>query len=539
MVINIVASAKPKQHKYIYYNKGAYVIEKKGNGEKHYFGRYQSLSEAMKVRDFLISQNWNVKPTPEEVYLESQKKYYTRIYKSHNKTQYYINNRAGLYLGVVPTIEEALYLRDLYSDEYEIEKVPHVDDMDLKTNNPYIENGLAYPLPDRLILEKPRTTGHGFGVIRKRDNHYRLERGGKYYATCITYEQAYFYYQEFNKRGWDKKNIPGIKADYPEWYTWLNQFYIYISRHNARNRYNWKLTLTPYNNGKLEHLGYVNLEDALFERDFLMAHDWNYELLVECIDDSLNPYYDMELPPYPERRIRNIFLDNNHDEELARMRDYIMENGDVTREEVADYMNITSMTIGNWMNKYHTSFRDFKKLCLMGEDPLNYFSMPKHIYTPDLSPCRPKHFRNYVTKNKQNKTNPYKIVKDGVCYGVYPTREIASKISNELQRIGWSDENRRKLQAEYNLKPFGEKRYNIYPTRAGHYCVRRKLNGKMVQYGTFDTWMEAALIRDQLKQNNWDKELMPVIREAIQDDLQLIQSFKSNMFNGKREEDIL
>lgn len=490
----------------------------------------------MNARDQLIANNWKITKTPEQEYLEAQKKYFNRIYLSHNKTQYYINNRAGIYFGVVPTIEEALYFRDLYSDETNPDNIPSVESIDLKTNNPYLKNGLKYPLPERLILHEPRTKGYGFGVIRKRKNHYRLEKSNKYYTTCITYEQAYFYHQELNKRGWDKKNLPGIAKDYPEWYTWLNRFYIYITRANADSKYNWQLTLTPNNNnGKLEYIGYVNLEDALHERDFLLSHDWDYDLLVECIDDTCNPYYDMELPPYPERKIKNLFLENNHDKELKIMRDYVYSHGDVSRGEMAEQLNITGATLTNWLKKYDADWRYFKKLCLEGKDPLDHLSMPEHIYTPDLTPKKPKHFKNYVTVSKVNKTNPYKIVKDAVQYGVYPTWEIANKISNELQKIGWTQENRKKLQKQYGLKNKFKTKRNVYLTPAGHYVVRRK--GKKrntISYGTYTTWLEAAIVRELLAYYDWDKNKLPSIQVEAKQYYHMILSFKNNMFGGKR-----
>ena len=43
--------------------------------------------------------------------------------------------------------------------------------------------------------------------------------------------------------------------------------------------------------------GYSHVEDALYERDWLVANDWDYEALVYSIDDKNNPYGDMEIPP--------------------------------------------------------------------------------------------------------------------------------------------------------------------------------------------------------------------------------------------------
>lgn len=489
----------------------------------------------MKARDKLIANNWVYEKTPEEQYTIKQKKYYNRIYLSRNKTQYYVNNKYNFYLGVVPTIEEALYLRDLYFNESDTDKIPSVETLDLKTNNPYIHDGLDYRLPERLKLKKPRTEGYGFGVIRKRKNHYRLEQGGKYYATCITYEQAYFYYQELNKRGWDKKNLPGIKEDYPEWYTWLNRFYIYITRETVNKQSNWKLAFTPSNNpeDKLDYILYVNLEDALYERDFLMEHNWDYDLLVECIDDSKNPYYDMELPPFPERKIRKVALEYNHDKELEKMRDYIYTHGDINRNDMAKILNVTGQTLSNWFKKYNTTWTRFKKICLKGEDPLKYFTMEKTIYTPDLSPAKPKHFRNYVHKNKNNKSCDYKIVKDSVYYGSYPTWEIANKVSNLLQEHGWTQENRKKFQKEYGVAFQDNKYNNIYPTPAGHYVIRRKNKKRQtINYGTYHTHLEASIVKLLLVDCNWDKNKLLSIKAEAKKLLRRVLAFQDNMFHG-------
>lgn len=490
----------------------------------------------MKVRDELIRNNWIVNKTSEEEYFEAQKKYYTRIYLSRNKRRYVIINKVKNYIGRVDTIEEALYLRDLYYTTEKTENIPDIESLDLTLNNPYLQDGLKYPLPERLKLQPPKDKGYGFGGIRKRSNHYRVERNGKYFTTCVTYEQAYFYQQELNRRGWDKKNLKSIADDYPEWYTWLNRFYIYVTPETTDNRYNWQVSLTPANNnGKLETIGYVNLEDALYERDFLMQHNWDYELLVEAIDDNENPYYSMDLPPYPERKIRNLFLDNNHDKELGIMRDYIYEHGNVAREEMANYMNITSVTLTNWLKKYDADYRYFKKLCLEGEDPLNHISMPEHIYTPDLSPCKPKHFRNYVTYNRISKTSPYKIVKDYVTYGVYPTWEIANKVSDELQRLGWSQENRIKLQKKYGILPKPRNKRNIYKTKYGRYSVRKRFKRNSTSYGAYDTWLEAMLVRELLACNGWDKKDLPWIQTEAKKYYMMILAYQNNMFGGKRE----
>ena len=372
------------------------------------------------------------------------------------------------------------------------------------------------------------------GVIHRRDNHYLVEHDGRDYASCVTYEQAYFYQQEFNKRGWDKNNLEGISDDYPLWYNWLNRFYIYITRDTVDNRYNWKVTVTPKNSpeGKLEYLGYVNLEDALFERDFLAEHNWDYELLVECIDDNLNPYYNMILPPFPERKIRGFIL-SNYDNEIKLMGEYIHEHGDVTQYEMADYMNASKVSICKWLKRYNIGWTGFKKLCLTGADPLDCLKMEEHIYSPDLTPSKESNFKNYVVFDSGNKKS-YKIVKDGEWYGAYATRELADKISNGLQELGWSKENLDILREQYDCLPRrqGERDLHFHLASNGHYSIRKNHDGRNRNYGTYSTWLEAAIVRSLLISHEWDKDSLGMVQAKAKQIELRVRVYQSSMFYG-------
>ena len=116
------------------------------------------------------------------------------------------------------------------------------------------------------------------------------------------------------------------------------------------------------------------------------------------------------------------------------------------KEDVAAALNIVPPTIRNWLKKYDCKWKDFQTISLAGENPLDYYHMKEHIYEPDLTPRPAKHFTNYVQRNKASTNNPWRIVKDAKYYGSYPTREIADKISNELQKTGWSKENLERIR---------------------------------------------------------------------------------------------
>ena len=329
-------------------------------------------------------------------------------------------------MGTVKTIEEALYYRDLYSDCPL--PVPKPQTIDLITDNPYLIDGLRYPLPPRLVKED-NYTNYGKGSIQQRSKtSFRIKHNRVTFATCRTYEQAYYVRQELQKCDWDKNQVDKILADYPKWYTWLMKFYRYIIRNSNGKGYILNFP-REYSESTFERITYHNLEDALFERDFLVENDWDYEALVYSIDDKCNPYYDMELPPYPQRKIRNVSERNTYVTELNNIRDLILD-GVTNQGEVAMMLNTSAVNIRNWLSKYNMDWIDFKNLVLSGEDIWTVLELEEQYYVPDLSPSMPSNFTGYVHKN-QSKRSPYCVCRKGEYYGSYQDKKTARKVVNE------------------------------------------------------------------------------------------------------------
>ena len=138
-------------NKHIYKTKcNTYTIFKQINNKKITFKTCKTLNEAIEYRDKLIANNWQpLEETPEEKQEREQKEYYKYIQRVPKGRRYKIVNIQDGYLGAVRTIEEALYYRDLYSHQ-DKKDCPKPKDIDLTTNNPYIQNGLKYPIPERL-----------------------------------------------------------------------------------------------------------------------------------------------------------------------------------------------------------------------------------------------------------------------------------------------------------------------------------------------------------------------------------------------------
>ena len=469
------------------------------------------------------------------------RQYYQRIYLDTSQTCYIINRKGGTYLGTAKTLEEALYYRDLYSESTE-KNVPKPQVLDLKTNNPYLINGLKYSIPKRLQTPpdyKPYTPKGS--IYQRTKSCYTLYYSKTYLCTCRTYEQAYYVLGELRKHNWDKNRLPEIFDSYPEWYTSLMELYRYITidqqyKNKNSKKYVLNIPREYLAEGKtLDTIrGYTNIEDALFERDFLEQHEWDYELLVEQINDLENPYYDMDLPPYPERKIRNLRKRKTHAKEIRQMQEIILENPDIQQKELSEKLNTSGMNIRNWLRNYNTNWLDFKTLILAGDDPLEKLELKRIIYKPDLSPSMPKNFKGYIHKNKASKKYPYIIVHKKKSYGYYPDRKIALKVVKDLIACNWDHSQLKKIQRSHGYIAVHGSKNLIYKDR-NTYRVRKTLpDGRLGNYGCYPCQRLAEIVRDLLKKENWNKKLLPSIKEFAKYIYKSENEYYNNMFSGVR-----
>lgn len=502
--------------KYIHKANNRWVVQKTINGKLKAYKSFTKLNDAIQYRDQLIQNNWE--EPPEETENRKKKEYYKHIHTNQRKRKYVILNNKSKYLGTVNTIEEALYYRDLYSDCPT--KVPRPSEVDLKTDNPYLIGGLRYPLPERL-QKQDNYTDYGKGHITQRSvSSYRVSHNSTNYCTCRTYEQADYVRKELNKCDWDKNQIPRILADYPRYYTWLLLFYQYISKIKVDGEWNgkWKLVIPRdyTEEGKLEYLTYSNIEDALYERDILKENGWDYETLVYTIDDTKNPYYEMELPPYPQRKIRNIQERKTFQKELEQMRDLILD-GVQFQSEAAEIMGVTTMSLRNWLNNYNIKWNDFKAIVESGEDIWNVLELKERYFTPDLSPSKPSNYTGYVHKT-QSKRSPYCVARKGEYYGSYSDKKTAKKVVKELEKVNWDKKQLRKIQDKLGHKQFLNSKRWVYEVNNGKSWMIRKKNKdrKMINYGHYKDKKIAEKVRDLLVENNWDKTRLDEFRRIAE-----------------------
>lgn len=502
-------------------NQGKYYVQKIINGEAKNYGMFDTFHEAMKRRDECVRNGWVWEPTLHQ----RVKEYYKCIHVKGNKYNIY---RTHKYFGVCDTIEEALWFRDkcLESDW----NVPKPQELDLITGNPYLENGLDYPLPKRLRLPG-KVTRRPVGTIvkGKGDQSYAVMKNKDYFGCYRTFEMAYYVLSKLRECDFDKGQLDQIIEDYPVWYTELMYFYQYIFKKGK----GWCINITPKNSesGKLEHLYFRRIEDALWERDLLVKYDWNEELLIECADDTKNPYYDMTLPPYPQRKIKNIQERVDRTGMFNRMTSLLLVGAN--QEEISDELGMTSVTLRNILKReFSISFIDFRRIVESGEDPNEVLTQKKKIYQPDLK----RYYRNnnFVSYYKSLKS-PYCIYhknKDRVSeyFGAYPTRELANKISNDLQACNWDKSKLLEIQRRHGWEspksnPYITKRYYTSKVTGERYVqnyqVRKKDKGS---FGTYKDNRVAELVRDLLVDCDWDKDKYPMIREFAEYTIKLIDN---------------
>ena len=532
-------------HKHISKTGNTYSIDKSINNKVIHFKSCKTLDEAIKYRDRLIANNWEPLPETEEEKLEKNiKEYYKRIQINSRKTGYAIRNDKDEYLSHAKTIEEALYYRDLYRS-YEKGTTPSSNDLDLKTDNPYIRDGLKYPLPERLVLPE-RDSEYGKGtIVQKGETSFHVHHGSRanggksYVCACPTIEMAEYVKAEMNKVDWDMDELQRIIDDYPRYYTWLLFFYQYIHK-TDKGKYEILIPKEYLDEGKtLELIGVYNrIEDALFERDFLMENNWDYDLLVENIDDSNNPYYDMDLPTYPTRKIRNITKRNYREKELTEVMELIRDNPDFSQREIAEKLNIVDVTLRNWLKKlYNTDYTEFKRLVLDGVNPLEVLERNEQIIQPDLSTKKPNNYKGYVHHLKRSDT--YQVRKGTEYFGTYKSEKLARKIAKDLMKCDFDKSKLKAIQKRHGYtSPVMSKRW-VYK-QGNNWAVRRKNKKKvMLTYGVYRDKRIACLVRDMLIMYGWNMENMQWIEDTAIISIEMIDQYPYTMFGKTTIEDIV
>ena len=317
----------------------------------------------------------------------------------------------------------------------------------------------------------------------------------------------------------------------PRWYTWLNNFWKFVTPAQGGN--GWRVNLTPRNTGyeKFEYVFFKSVENALWERDLLVKYGFDEDIVTYLGDDSENPYFDMEIPPYPQRKVRRIKEREPRTDLFNKMYELIQSDEDYSQEELCEQCGLTSANFRMiLLNEFDTNWAEFKLICESGENPNEVLEQKPLIYQPDTS----VHIEEY-SQYKGNiayypeRKSKYAVYKwdnsygRGQYYGSYPTRELAEKIVADLKKCDWDKGQLKKIQRKHGWNSMvGSKRW-VYPVKQKlkdgtvkvyGYTVRHKnKDKKMISYGYYKDKRVAELVRDLLITVDWNKDFLQTIQD--------------------------
>ena len=207
---------------------------------------------------------------------------------------------------------------------------------------------------------------------------------------------------------------------------------------------------------------------------------------------------------------------------MNQLKELILEGAN--QEEIAEIVGHTSVTIRNILRKeYDCSWAELVKVVKAGEDPNEVLEFQPLIYKPNLDYIPPN--KNYVQFNEHRKSK-YSVCYREEYFGSYPTRELANKISNDLQKIGWDKTRLEEIQLKHGHKTIKNSKRWVYPntytskktgkTRTLSYSVRKKDKNRVIHnFGSYKRKDVAERIRDLLILNDWDKKELGNIIEQV------------------------
>ena len=499
---------------------GKYRIRKRVNGRTVYYGTYNTFNEAVNTRDQLIKHNWdkNILTTDED----KSREYYKYIRRNGDycyDVNRPTNNKKGLprYMGTCKSIEEALYYRDIAKNNDYIIGKPQ--EYDLITDNPYIKEGLTYPVPERLQPRKNREEsqyGKGY-IVPKGPNSFQVWYNKNYYGSYTTREYAEYIRLQLHEHNWDMSKLEEIKKGYPEFYTGILHFWRYIY---YRPEYDWWECMKRLSNGETLRVMFKNPYDVLHERDIYERYDWDLDMVVELAEPEDNPYKDMELPVYPTRRVK-VHYELNEEYYTDYLLDFafFINAFDVnTKAGLAETLDISVHVVNDVLSKFNVGWEDFKVLACSGEDILSVLTYD-NLVSPDLSPVRSK--SNHIYFDKSRKYSPYKIQYKGVYYGSYANKRIAWRIVKKLEKVNWDKSQLKSIVDGIGyITPLrnGDTASYISTDKRNPCNIRYRVYRKGTGYGVYDTREMAEKIVKELKKCNWDKEELKHIQRKVQNE---------------------
>ncbi|OED30389.1 hypothetical protein [Methanosphaera sp. WGK6] len=434
---------KKQKTRYIYYieQKNKYRVSKTIDGKQNFYGLYDTLEEAEKVRDKLLEHNWS-----KEYYEKNLRKEDTSK-KSEDMQYIYLVKDTSTYsiskqiknkkysFGRYKTIEEAKKARDeLQAHDWSIDF--------------YKKNYKQEQKKDKYILQQP----NGKFTINKKINEKTLSFG-----TFNTIDEARKHRDFCQENNW---NLNCRKNKRNNHVTEDEQHLKYIQHNKTREKY----IVHKFIKNKNIHFGtYNTLEEAMKIRDMLVEHEWSMEYYEKNIKKELKSgakyiiknkhnsyavkrhnssmtFLSKTYPTLEEAvKVRDDMIKHNWDKEYYEKKYKNEDNKYLIKQPGGKY------TVSRSINGKTLSFGTFNTL----DEARKHRDFCQENNWDDT--CRKTKRNNHVTKDKHlkyithDKTKlkyvVHKMVNGKFTYfGTYNTLEEAMKIRDLLVEHEWDKE---------------------------------------------------------------------------------------------------
>lgn len=101
-------------------------------------------------------------------------------------------------------------------------------------------------------------------------------------------------------------------------------------------------------------------------------------------------------------------------------------------------------------------------------------------------------------------------------YGYYETIEEAEEVKKELEKVNWDKNRLQEIREKVGVSKIPKYYHRAKTPNGIVYKVMKKVNGKVEYYGRYKDEDTAKKIVEELKKVDWNKELLPRIKEKIQ-----------------------
>ena len=474
-----------KQGKYIYNSKSNFTLVKQSNNKTIYFGSFKSVKDANIAKLILEYYGWDISSINKAIF-KINSFYYTIAIIDNNI--HILNESDSLEEArhekedVIERAVEEFRIKHQNSNIYKQSKHRYIIQKSIK--NKTVRYGFAFTLPGAYAL-RDLISENGWDL----DNvdNYNLVYDGEFYFVFLKYQHQMYVFGRFN----ELEDSFLLERN-------LNTKYIFSQKAKlSPNIYGLrgKFVVSRFEDGINRIYGtYSSYDEAIFVRNILKEHDWDIDYFINNNIFKKDGEYVIFVKL--EDRIRLLSTYDKYEDAVDQL-DYMIEDFKVNKSHSRKAKYIYKVKNKYIIQKFYKG-----KMRVFGR-----FSTFDEAVT--IKKLLTK--LNWDISKINDKDNIFKIhgeyavvLKDNeqlYLLGIFPTYEEALKNGNALisDKVTF-------LNSVAN--PYSKKNKHIQKSSRG-FSVSKRIDGDLINFGTYDTYDEAVAARDEFKADNWKTNEKP------------------------------